>query len=79
MARRLVNAVLAWRKQRIKDGYSEEKVGTPAVDSELITLRSKGKLVARRPNISEKSTTTKTSQSKKSQTTIHMRRSASYG
>lgn len=92
LARRLVNGVLAWRKQRIKDGFSEEKVGKAVVDTDMITARSKGKTVVRMSESAPKKEKTKQAETAaapaptpaateeiKPQPVIHSRPTARYG
>lgn len=44
--RRLVSGVVQFRKKKIDQGFSIEKVGQPLVNTDLIAGRNKGKVVA---------------------------------
>lgn len=82
-ARRLVNAVLKFRREKIKAGHSEEKVGKAVTNTDLITVKSKGKLVARpRSEVSsakQEKVKKPIEQSKQKKQYVHSRYSASYG
>lgn len=45
-SRRLVSGVVQFRKKKIDQGFSIEKVGQPLVNTDLIAGRNKGKVVA---------------------------------
>lgn len=81
-SRRLVNAVLRFRKDKIANGFPEEKVGSPVVNTDLITIKSKGKLVARPRGDAAKTTKADKVEKpieQKPQPVIHYRTSRHYG
>lgn len=79
-ARRLVNAVLKFRREKIKAGHSAEKVGEAKVNTDLITAKNKGKLVARpRGDVLPAPTKAKGEEAPQKQPVIHHRTRANYG
>lgn len=76
LARRFVNAVLRFRREKIAKGFSEEKVGRPVVNTDFITVKSKGKLVAK---LDGEKPAKKAVSKPAPQPVVHSRRSSSYG
>jgi hypothetical protein len=89
-SRRLVGGVVQFRKKKINQGFSIEKVGQPLVNTDLIAGRNKGKVVAQSLKQTQTTVTSHkevqppvVAQEKEtpvqSQPIIHSRSSARYG